>query len=299
MAAQIEVEVALPTLNPDEEQAASVGWPVDLDAYGATHAGRIRPRNEDHFLIAEYDRNLLIRECSVDCTAPTRWRTRRQAALLAVADGMGGHAAGSTASQVVLDSLAGHLLHQMPWPGSTAQALAEADDQARSALSACQVRLTEVADEAGLLAGQPGTTLTAIFITWPELLLLHVGDSRAYLLRQGKLSQLTTDHTATSSPEHREKRDQTSPIRHVLTNAIMSGAEQTIGDLRSVTLELEDRLLLCTDGLTEHVSDGELTEILAEQDAAEPAVGELLRRALSAGGTDNITALVARFLPRA
>ena len=298
MAAQTD-DTTLPILSPDDECAASVAWPVDLDAHGATDPGLVRPRNEDEFLVAELDRQLLIRETSVEAIAPTRWRTRRQAALLAVADGMGGHAGGSMASQVVLDALAGYLLHDLPWPGGGEPPdPSTSEEAARLLLIACQERLTEVADRKGLLGGKPGTTLTAAYVAWPELTLLHVGDSRLYLLRDGEIRQLTSDHTVYSDPDQTQKRSETSPMRHVLTNAIVSGPGQAFGEIRRVHLDLDDRLLLCTDGLTEHVSDAELAEVLAEHDSVADAADELIERARTAGGSDNITAVVARFLAR-
>src|SRR5690606_9401580 len=243
---------------------------------------------------------LLIRESSVESTAPTRWRTRRQAALLAVADGMGGHAGGGMASQVVLDALAGYLLHRLPWAGELGEeGMASADHQARSALVACQERLTEVADRKGMLGGKPGTTLTAAYVAWPQLLILHVGDSRLYLMRAGTLTQLTTDHTVFTSPDRSDKRDESSPMRHVLSNAIVSGPEQAFGGVRRLELDARDRLLLCSDGLTEHVSDVEIARVLEDHASVATACDELIELARDGGGSDNITAVVARFIQRA
>ena len=295
---QWHAHTTLPVLSPradsvDETRA------LEVDAAGMTDMGRVRARNEDQFLIAELDRQLLIRSSSVESTAPTRWRCQRQAMLLAVADGMGGHAGGAMASQVVLDALAGYLLRNLPWAGDLDEAaLHAADQEARRALVYCQSRLTEVADRKGLLGGQPGTTLTAAYVSWPQLLVLHVGDSRLYLVRGGQIAQLTRDHTVFADPHQSMKRNEASPMRHVLTNAIIGGPERdAFGEVRRVELQADDRLLVCTDGLTEHVPDDQLAAIITGADTMHGACEALVREAMVGGGTDNITAVVARFVP--
>lgn len=291
-------ETTLPVLSPDPAEVTDGQWPVEIDAQGATDTGLVRAKNEDQYLVAELERQMLVRDSSIQSKAPTRYRRRRQAVLLAVADGMGGHAGGSMASQVVIDALAGHLLHTLPWSGEVAQAdLATADEEARRALIACQERLTSVADRKGLLGGQPGTTLTAAYIAWPQVMLLHVGDSRLYILRGGQLAQLTTDHTVLPDPERTHQRLSTSPFRHILTNAIVSGGHP-VGEVHRFHLDSQDRLLLCTDGLSEHVPDEQIGSILSQNDDMGQVCADLLAAARHDGGSDNITAIAARFVPR-
>lgn len=294
-----EPESTLPVLSPEPDEVGAVEWEIEVDAHGATDTGLVRAKNEDQFLIAELERQMLVRDTSVESTAPTRYRRRRQAMLLAVADGMGGHAGGGMASRVVIDALAGYLLKTLPWAGVVSQAdLATADEEARRALVACQRRLTEVADRKGLLGGQPGTTLTAAYIAWPQLLVLHVGDSRLYLLRSGQLVQLTTDHTVLPDPQQTHRRLSTSPLRHILTNAIVGGPDRAIGEVHRLHLDTDDRLLLCTDGLTEHVPDEQIAAVLSQTDDLAQACADLLAAARHDGGSDNITAVAARFMPR-
>jgi serine/threonine protein phosphatase PrpC len=299
MPAGAEPESTLPVLSPEPDELAGLVWPIEVDAHGATDTGLVRANNEDQFLIAELERQLLVRDSSIQSTTPTRYRQRRQAVLLAVADGMGGHAGGAMASQVVIDALAGYLLHTLPWASAANQPdLTAADEEARRALVACQRRLTEVADRKGLLGGQPGTTLTAGYIAWPQLLILHVGDSRLYLLRRGQLAQLTTDHTVLPDPERSHQRLSTSPLRHILTNAIIGGPDRAIGEVHRLHLDPRDRLLLCTDGLSEHVPDEQIAAALADNDDMSQACADLLATARHEGGSDNITVIAARFLPR-
>jgi PPM family protein phosphatase len=292
-------ESTLPVLSPEGDEFVDSEWPIEVEAYGATDTGLVRARNEDQFLIAELERLMLVRDTSVESTAPTRYRRRRQAVLLAVADGMGGHAGGSMASRVVIDALAGYLLRTLPWSGSVEQAdLPTADEEARRALVACQRRLTEVADRKGLLGGKPGTTLTAAYVAWPQLLVLHVGDSRLYLLRNGQLAQLTTDHTVLPDPENSHQRLRSSPYRHILTNAIIGGPDRAIGEVHRIHLDASDRLLVCTDGLTEHVPDEQIAAIVSQRDDMAQACADLVAAARHDGGSDNITAIAARFVAR-
>jgi protein phosphatase len=203
------------------------------------------------------------------------------------------------ASQVIIDTLAGHLLNTAPWSGDMTQAdLPSADEEARRALTVCQARLTEVADRKGMLGGRPGTTLTAAYIAWPQLLLLHVGDSRLYILRGGQLAQLTTDHSVLPDPDNTQQRLGTSPLRHILTNAIVSGPSRATGEVHRIHLDPEDRLLLCSDGLTEHVPDDQIAALLSQHDDMGQVCADLLAAARHDGGSDNITAIATRFVAR-
>jgi PPM family protein phosphatase len=290
----------LPTLGHAEPVEPPIeDWPVDLDISGATDRGLVRPRNEDHYLVADLERHLVLCDTSVGGADQNRMRTRREAFLLAVADGMGGHAGGSMASQVVLDALAGYLLQRLPWSGD---GIADQDEAAAReldrALAFCQRRLDQVADRKGLLTGHPGTTLTAAFVSWPGLLILHVGDSRLYLQRGGALTQLTTDHTLLSD-DAGHKVAAGAPMRHVLLNAIVSGSQRAVGEIRWLQLAPGDALLLCTDGLTEHVSDEVLAQVLARGAPAADTCAELVALARKGGGSDNITVVVSRFNPAA
>lgn len=296
-------DLVLPVLSPGEE-LDPLDWPMQVDAAGATDRGLVRPRNEDAYLIAELDRHLLIRDSSIASNAPSRWRSGRQAVLLAVADGMGGHDYGALASQVVLDALAGFALHEQAWPAHPGDpggdARADAAQELCRALAACQARLTEVtaptrATERAERA--PGTTLTAAFIVWPSLLALHAGDSRLYLLRQGVLHQITHDHTLFTDPDMPHQRPASSPMRHVLDNAIVSGPEPARCEVHHVVLEPADRVLVCSDGLTEHVSDRTLAHLLGEGRSPSDTCAALIDTARAGGGTDNITAVVGRFVP--
>ena len=292
------IDDTLPVLGADQGSEPMLdAWPVEVDVSGATDRGLVRARNEDHYLVADLERHIHLCDTSVGGVDRSDDRARREALLFAVADGMGGHAGGALASQVVLDSLAAYLIQHLPWSGEVADEQGQiATRELRHALAFCEQRLDVIADRKGLLDGNPGTTLTAAFVTWPGLLILHVGDSRLYLHRANELSQLTADHTLLSDPAGR-KVAKGEPMRHVLLNAIVSGSRRAVAEIRWIPLEPTDTLLLCTDGLTEHVPDALLNEVIGRGLPSAETGAALIELARDGGGSDNITVVTARFRP--
>jgi PPM family protein phosphatase len=151
------------------------------------------------------------------------------------------------------------------------------------------------------LAEDLGTTFTMAYITWPDCWILHVGDSRAYLLRDGALHRLTHDHTLAqqlleSEPASSEDPKRYQHLSHVLVNAVGGRTDELDIELHHARLHPGDLLMLCTDGLTGPVGD---RDILVEMAHAERPVADIVRRlvarANAAGGRDNVTVVVARF----
>jgi protein phosphatase len=144
-----------------------------------------------------------------------------------------------------------------------------------------------------------GTTLTAVRSLGRDLVITHVGDSRAYLLRSGSLLRLTRDHTFAQllvETGHLKPGDVArSPHRHVLTNALGGSTADVHVDTDRLQLEDRDRLLLCSDGLTDLVDDGSISKILLETMRSSDACERLVQRALDAGGHDNVTVIVAAY----
>jgi protein phosphatase len=145
-----------------------------------------------------------------------------------------------------------------------------------------------------------GTTLTAVYIAWPEAYLVHVGDSRCYLHREGKITRLTTDHTVAQEllEIHAINSDQANrtQLRHVLVNTVGGMRDkQLLVEVQAFTLVEGDQLLLCTDGLSGHVVDGELVDLLNVNGSAEDRVKALFRLAYERGANDNLTAILAKF----
>jgi PPM family protein phosphatase len=223
----------------------------------ATDIGQVREGNEDSFLIVE--------------------------PLYAVADGMGGHRGGEVASSLALETVQGMFERR---EGSLAEQVAEAN------------RAVFDRSQSDRKVSGMGTTLTAAQVEGNRVHLVHVGDSRAYLLHGAELTQITEDHTLVHrmvmEGEISEEEAETHPHRSILTRAL--GVDRNIqvdeGDLEVAS---GDRLLLCTDGLTGMVAEGQIREILLETVDPQEAVEKLVRGANSAGGIDNITAVILDF----
>lgn len=204
--------------------------------------------------------------------------------LYAVADGMGGHRGGEVASNLALQTIERLFTAQ---EGT----LTEQVEQANRAVFERSQNDREVA---GM-----GTTLTAALVQGAQVRLAHVGDSRAYLFRDGELQVLTEDHTLVHKMlvegEITESEAETHPHRSILTRALgVDGSVQV--DEGIVEMRPGDRLLLCTDGLTGMVSDEQIKAVLAESKDPQEAVDRLVRAANRAGGIDNITAVVIDFV---
>ncbi len=209
--------------------------------------------------------------------------------LLAIADGMGGQAAGEVASSEVISTL---VTLDDDVPGSDllttlGQAVQYANDQLRG-----------MVEEDPQLEGM-GTTLTALLWTGQRLGLVHVGDSRAYLLRDGMLTQITQDHTwvqrLVDEGRITEEEATTHPQRSLLMRALGSG-DHVEPDLSVREVRAGDRYLICSDGLSGVVSHQTMEETLASYQGPQETVQELIQLALRGGGPDNITVIVADVL---
>ena len=200
--------------------------------------------------------------------------------LYIVADGMGGHRGGDIASRLALDTI----------QELAASGRGTLPDQVRSANRTVWDRSVE--DER--LSGM-GTTLTAALIDGASALIAHVGDSRAYLLREGKLRQLTTDHTLVErmvkSGEITEAEADVHPHKNVLTRALGTDEEVEV-DEDTVALLDGDQLLLCSDGLTGMVTEDQIQAILENSEQPQQAADRLVKAANRAGGIDNISVVV-------
>ncbi|MEV4410602.1 protein phosphatase 2C domain-containing protein [Catellatospora sp. NPDC049609] len=231
---------------------------VILHAVARTDAGLVRENNED-----------------------SAYAGRR---FVAVADGVGGSPSGEVASKIVIETLAP--LEQDPaqhGPDVLLETLAVANGRIRAAI------------EADPASDGMGTTLTALLLGPEHAILLHVGDSRAYLLREGRLSQLTVDDTLVQAMVERgllsADEARYHPHRSIITQAVQ-GREFT-PTVMALVLAPGDRLLLCSDGLSDIVADEAITEEMAAPGDVAACADQLIKRALAAGAPDNVTVVVA------
>jgi PPM family protein phosphatase len=231
-----------------------------LSSFAGTDVGQVRSGNEDSYLCG---------------------RT-----VFAVADGLGGHQGGEVASAAAVEPLAALDGREFAEPGEAAQALAAAIREANSAI------LDRASGDPGLWG--MGTTVTAAAVAGDRYLqLVHVGDSRAYLLRDGTLDQLTTDHTVVGELVRRGRltpeQAAVHPERSILTRAVGLDPRVLVDTPDPLELRPGDQVLLCSDGLTEAVPDSRIAELLA---AGGDACRALIDAANAAGGPDNISVVL-------
>ncbi len=272
--------------------------PVRVEAFGLSDTGHVRANNEDHFLIARigrYFESVLTSLPAGDVPA----RTEEAGYALVVADGMGGHAAGELASRLTIREMVRLALAMPDWivrldTHTTAQATERSQQRILKAHDAVVAEGRRDPEQRGM-----GSTVTAARNLGRVLQVAHVGDSRAYLWRAGALTRLTRDHTyvqmlVDSGRLSREAAAQ-SPSRHVLVNAVGGANDDVYVDVQHLPLDRGDRVLLCSDGLSDLVDDAAIEAVLSAAASAEQACRVLVDRALAAGGRDNVTVVVATY----
>jgi protein phosphatase len=270
------------------------------DVFGMSHPGLKRAENQDHFLIATLHKALAIYGTSLPRESiPIISRPRGLIAL--VADGVGGSTGGEEASQTTVATITRYLtdaadLYTRLDPSSEALFL----EQLKASVARSHEALLAAA---GRTSGGRGmaTTLTLVMLVWPKAFIVHVGDSRAYRLRDGQLELVTRDQTMAQAmvdagaitPEQAEA----SHLKHVLWSAV--GGREAAPEVKTLDCELSDMMLVCTDGITKHVSDDEIREHLLTLPTSEAVCRALTNLALERGGSDNITVVAGRIRPTA
>ncbi len=209
--------------------------------------------------------------------------------LCLVADGMGGHSAGQVASALAADTVVTSLQERKGSPASASEKLRGAFEDANRAIYSSARQNSEYT---GM-----GTTLVALLVEGERAALAHVGDSRAYRVRSGRIRQLTDDHSIVGEllRRHEISADDARehPHRHVLTRALgVRGHVEP--DLAELTLARGDLFVLCSDGLTNHLEDHEIAKLSGASDDLEACCAALIELANQRGGEDNITVALAR-----
>jgi protein phosphatase len=239
--------------------------PGKFESGAATDVGKVRHENEDAYLVLP------------------------ESGVFAVADGMGGHEAGSLASAIVIDSL-----RNIAEPKTVAELLSRCCEN----LASANDRLLEIADERGGIV--IGATVAALLAWEGYYACVWSGDSRIYLVRQGAISQLSRDHTEVAELIAEgvltTEEAQTWPRRNVITRAIGVYHELDL-EIAEGVLEKGDLFVICSDGLTTHVADAEILEaacLMEPQGASDKLVALTIER----GATDNVTVVIVRYAPR-
>ncbi len=271
---------------------------VGFDFAAVSDPGKVRVKNEDHYLVSKVSRNHEVLGTNViDSHLPTRYED--DGYTMIIADGMGGMAAGEVASRLAITTALKLVNHSPKWGFQINKKEArEFFARVRDHVKAIDEAITKKSEGDHRLFGM-GTTLTVAYSAGVDLFIIHLGDSRAYLFRKGHLQLLTKDHTVAQAmadagyiaPEevrHHRKR-------HVLTNFLGGHSGKVKGDVRWLRIADGDRLLLCSDGLTDMVDDAGIAEIMLNHEKPKDAAGALLEEALLRGGTDNVTVIVGAY----
>jgi protein phosphatase len=271
----------------------------EIDVHGLTHIGKVRKQNQDHFLLASIHKRIEIHRTSLGSEHRLPFGDRRLAFVAMVADGVGGGEGGAEASATALENVMEYVVSGMDSyyrsdsnEEDFIQALQDAAARAHDAVVAR-------AREAGV-EGRMATTLTMWMSVWPWIYLLQVGDSRYYLLRDGMLTQVSRDQTIAEELVAKGVFTRAVAARSGLANVLSSsiGGEQTAPVITRIPAKWGSVHLICSDGLTKHVSDERIAERLKAMRSAKQVSEQLLQDALDAGGTDNITIIVGRAIPQ-
>jgi protein phosphatase len=283
----------LPAL--DETHARHFGPvppPVAVEFGALSHPGRVRPNNEDHYLVIERrrSRKVLLTNLPPGTLPPAD----DIAYVLAVADGMGGAAFGEVASALALRSGWDQGPSTIKWTWViTDKEVEELKERLELLFQRMDQTLRDCAEADAGYAGM-GTTLTGFVTVGPEAFVGHVGDSRAYLYRDGRLKQLTRDHTVAQA-----YLDLGLPAArswyHMLTNCL-GGPERAVRlEFHHFHLRDGDQLLVCTDGLTDMVPDEDIARVAGQGDRPQEKTQALVDLALERGGKDNVTVVLAQY----
>jgi protein phosphatase len=264
-----------------------------------THRGKVRIDNQDHFFQGSLIRGVRVEQASVTGSEVDTLHMERLATLAMVADGVGGSGGGEEAARRAVEGLVSSVSTFF----NEAQ-IREGDDPEvfsrllHEAALAVHESLLQQASGAG---GERhfATTLTLFLGLWPHAYLLQVGDSRCYVFKDGKLTQISRDQTLAQDLVDRGAMTRTKAEKSRWANVLSSavGGSQAEPVVTRVVRSWGTVVLLCSDGLTKHVSDERIRDRLASMTSSRQVVEQLIQDALDDGGTDNITLIVGRTLP--
>jgi protein phosphatase len=271
----------------------------ELDIYGLSHRGRVRAVNQDHFLLAAIHKKVQVLQTNLPTTQQLPIGEQRLAVVAMVADGVGGAEGGEEASAKALETSMQYLAHStdcyLRSDSDDEKLMTALQDAAHKSHEAVLERAKEITDGRSM-----ATTLTLFMGVWPWYYLLQVGDSRYYLYREGVLTQVTRDQTIAQDLVDQGVFTRAMAIRSQFNNVLSSAiggntAAPVVTRLRAEWMNVH---LLCTDGLTKHVPDDQIADRLRTMTSAKQCAEQLLEDALEAGGTDNISLLIGRAVPK-
>ena len=283
-----------PTLSP-----ARAPRDDEIDVFSISHPGKVRKTNQDRFLLATINKRVNVVNSNLDEKDRLPGGDERLAYLAMIADGVGGGTGGADASTTTLETVMQYVNDSLLVFYSARTDEAEFTELLQAGAMRAHEAVKKRRQEQGVL-GTMATTLTLFFSIWPIYYLLQLGDSRYYLFRDGKLRQVTRDQTMAQDLVDEGVLTRAAaaktPMANVLSSAI--GGDSTTPVVTRLQGSWRNVHLICSDGLTRHVSDERIAEILGSMTSAKQAGEQLLQEALDAGGSDNITIILGRSTPK-
>jgi serine/threonine protein phosphatase PrpC len=271
----------------------------ELDVFGLTHPGKVRAQNQDHFLLATIHKRVQVVQTSLSEQQRLPLADERLAVIAMVADGVGGGEGGERASATALEVATQYVTASTDCYFRAANGDEPFLHVLQDAALQCHQAVLAQAEREGH-GRTMATTLTLWMGVWPWYYLLQVGDSRYYLYRDGALTQLTRDQTMAQDLVDEgvftRAMAERSRYAHVLSSAI--GGQQASPVVTRLRADWHNVHMVCSDGLTKHVPDEQIRERLATMTSARQVCEQLLHDALEAGGSDNISIIVGRAVPK-
>jgi protein phosphatase len=287
----------MPSTDPARQvRAPRKPYDDEVDLYGLTHPGKVRKSNQDHFLICSVRKQVQVHRTSLADLERLPLAGERMAFIAVVADGVGGGSKGETASRLALERVTEYI-------ALTMHAYHDLDatddhpflDALQEAAWKCHASVVAEAeghpDQRGM-----ATTLTLWLAVWPRAYLLQVGDSRFYVFRDGTLTRISRDQTMAQELVDQGVLTNATAMNTKWASVLSSsiGGQQTAPVVTRLDQEWGNVSLLCSDGLTKHVSEERIAERLRTMTSAKQVCEDLLQDALDDGGTDNISIVVVR-----
>ncbi|MFN8652156.1 MAG: protein phosphatase 2C domain-containing protein [Gemmatimonadales bacterium] len=269
----------------------------ELDLFGLTHIGKVRKLNQDHFMLCTVHPQVHMHGTSLPHPDELPMRGERLATIMLVADGVGGTTGGGDASQLVVETITKYVASSLRCYHAAGTSK---DREFEDALRAAALEAHSAVKAEAAARPEPqrmATTMTLAIIIWPWVYVVQVGDSRCYVYLNGNLKQVTRDQTMAQAlvDEGAMPKESlhTSPLSHVLVSSI--GGDAAAPEVSKLDIKNRDSvLLLCSDGLTKHVSDEEIGAAIGAMQSSEQLCRTLLDLVLERGGSDNVTILAGR-----
>ena len=271
---------------------------ADVDVWGVTHVGKVRKTNQDHYFAGALSRGVTVHATSLGEEVEQAVQPERLASVVLVADGVGSSRGGERAARAAVEALVREVsksFHEAQYEEATdPEVFSRLLQDAALACHASLLKDTEREPDRGRFA----TTLTLFLGLWPHAYLLQVGDSRCYVFQDGELTQITRDQTwaqqLIDEGTLSQTKAQSTRWANVLSSAI--GGQEAAPVVTRIERDWGAVVLLCSDGLTKHVTDGRISERIDAMTSSRQVCEELVQDALDDGGSDSITVVVGRTL---